>query len=368
MPETITTADPDRDRGLYQKFAVSRTSPEAEARHQGCEYFVLDITHDRHASAALAAYADSCRAEFPTLAADLNAKSGRPDAEPARTSEEAERWQVSMALDASRALGHPDADIPEDLSGWWASLICEIGDLLRANAARTNPTEEQVRHIWHEVLERWGTAPSGRRTMTPATALGITKTVLALLPQRAPGLLRWKFDHGRTAVLDQDSQIVGYLSEPPERCAPSQEEIAKVIEAHQDAGSDTCSCGFYAMDVREHRAGAIQKLFAAQPTVEEVWREAAATFHSTPAIRDVANERATHERRGWTAEHDTEHGPLHLIELAGDRVNDASVWQKTYPGSDPLTISRYVRSQLVKAASLLVAAIELLDRSEADHG
>lgn len=57
--------------GLYQKFDVSRTDPESEARHQGCRYFVLDVDHDPYAKAALRDYAYSCMAEHPDLADDL---------------------------------------------------------------------------------------------------------------------------------------------------------------------------------------------------------------------------------------------------------------------------------------------------------
>ncbi len=68
----------------------------------------------------------------------------------------------------------------------------------------------------------------------------------------------------------------------------------------------------------------------------------------TRAICDVALERATHAGRGWTPEHDAEHGQGHLLEMARKR---------TYPSATA------GRGDLVKAASLLVAAIELIDRS-----
>ncbi len=62
--------------GLYPKFHVGRTdlSHLPGRKHHGCEYFVLDLTHDKHARAALLAYADSCESEFPILAADLRKK------------------------------------------------------------------------------------------------------------------------------------------------------------------------------------------------------------------------------------------------------------------------------------------------------
>ena len=63
----------DPTRGLYNKFEVRRVdgSSEPGGKHHWCEYFVLDLTHDKHAGAALLAYADSCEAEYPLLARDL---------------------------------------------------------------------------------------------------------------------------------------------------------------------------------------------------------------------------------------------------------------------------------------------------------
>lgn len=64
-----------RDRGLYEKFYVERTDGghKPGEKHEGCNYFVLDLTHDPHAIPALRAYAESCAAEYPLLAADLGA-------------------------------------------------------------------------------------------------------------------------------------------------------------------------------------------------------------------------------------------------------------------------------------------------------
>lgn len=66
----------NKTRGLYGKFFVDRTDGRSALgeKHYGCEYFVLDLTHDKHAMAALRAYADSCEDENPLLAADLRAK------------------------------------------------------------------------------------------------------------------------------------------------------------------------------------------------------------------------------------------------------------------------------------------------------
>ncbi len=63
-------------QGIYQKFEVARVDGRHAPgeKHHGCEHFVLDLTHDEHAIPAIAAYAASCRASFPQLAADLRDK------------------------------------------------------------------------------------------------------------------------------------------------------------------------------------------------------------------------------------------------------------------------------------------------------
>lgn len=73
----------DTTKGLYQKYDVRRTdgSSELGQKHYGCKYFVLDITHDPHALPALKAYADSCRNEYPLLAADLDKIMKKPTIE-----------------------------------------------------------------------------------------------------------------------------------------------------------------------------------------------------------------------------------------------------------------------------------------------
>jgi hypothetical protein len=65
----------DSTRGLYGKYSVKRTDGTSEhgEKHERCKYFVLDLTHDQFAKAALSAYAMACQKEFPTLALDLRA-------------------------------------------------------------------------------------------------------------------------------------------------------------------------------------------------------------------------------------------------------------------------------------------------------
>jgi hypothetical protein len=60
-------------RGLYQKFTVTRTDGRSNPgqKHEHCQYFVLDLTHDPYAVAALHAYVMACRKDRPRLAYDL---------------------------------------------------------------------------------------------------------------------------------------------------------------------------------------------------------------------------------------------------------------------------------------------------------
>ncbi len=63
----------DATRGLYGKFRVERVDGRSAPgeKHDGCDYFVLDLDHDPHSWPALKAYIESCREEFPVLADDL---------------------------------------------------------------------------------------------------------------------------------------------------------------------------------------------------------------------------------------------------------------------------------------------------------
>ena len=63
----------DKTQGLYNKFHISRTDGTSapSQKHDGCDYFVLDLTHDKFAESALRAYAFACQHEYPQLANDL---------------------------------------------------------------------------------------------------------------------------------------------------------------------------------------------------------------------------------------------------------------------------------------------------------
>jgi hypothetical protein len=68
----------DQTRGLYQKFKIERTDGKSAPgeKHDGCEYFVLDMDHDKHARAAIEGYVGSLEnaGDYPLLAADLRSR------------------------------------------------------------------------------------------------------------------------------------------------------------------------------------------------------------------------------------------------------------------------------------------------------
>jgi len=80
LPEREGTNLPKRDetksteqQGLFSKFIVSRTDGKDRVgcKHYGCDYFVLDVTHDQYAKSALSAYAASCASTHPKLSEDM---------------------------------------------------------------------------------------------------------------------------------------------------------------------------------------------------------------------------------------------------------------------------------------------------------
>lgn len=67
----------DKNKGLYRKYSVERTDGKDDKpgdKHFSCCLFVLDLTHDEHAIPAIQAYIESCKSEYPQLAADLRDK------------------------------------------------------------------------------------------------------------------------------------------------------------------------------------------------------------------------------------------------------------------------------------------------------
>jgi hypothetical protein len=63
----------NEEQGLYNKFEVYRRdgSDEPGGKHDGCDYFVLDLSHDPFAAETITYYARACKDTHPLLAKDL---------------------------------------------------------------------------------------------------------------------------------------------------------------------------------------------------------------------------------------------------------------------------------------------------------
>lgn len=61
------------EKKLYHKYNVIRADGRdlPGEKHHGCKYFVLDVSHDKHALVAVRAYADSIAMGNPIFAAIL---------------------------------------------------------------------------------------------------------------------------------------------------------------------------------------------------------------------------------------------------------------------------------------------------------
>lgn len=85
-PDPLPERDHDKpaeQQGLFRKFDVRRTDGSDATpmgKHYGCEYFVLDVNHDKNAPAALAAYADAVEATHAELARDMRERYELPHA------------------------------------------------------------------------------------------------------------------------------------------------------------------------------------------------------------------------------------------------------------------------------------------------
>lgn len=99
------TSKPAEQQGLFAKFNVIRNdgSDQPGGKHHGCDYFVLDVTHDQYAKDALSAYAAACKSTHPDLSADMLNRYGLPvmpeQAEPVPMIEEKVTGQVYGIID-----------------------------------------------------------------------------------------------------------------------------------------------------------------------------------------------------------------------------------------------------------------------------
>ncbi len=110
---------PIKERGLFARYAIRRLdgSTNKGGKHNKCDYFVLDITHDPHAVPAIFSYARSAEADgYKQLAADLYGKI-QPFIQKLNEQAEAEAHEsilIDMATDVAADM--TDAELSEMVS------------------------------------------------------------------------------------------------------------------------------------------------------------------------------------------------------------------------------------------------------------
>lgn len=144
-----------KSAGLYHKFNVTRTdgTDQPGGKHEGCEYFVLDLTHDPFALPALKAYAEACRDEYPILAADLQNKIQQIEAH--RRHEATEELYIEIIDDLTAALnqylkaGHKEARKQASIRA--KATIANVRKSMKAtepvNTAAPEPPSPVVKYI-----------------------------------------------------------------------------------------------------------------------------------------------------------------------------------------------------------------------------
>lgn len=160
----------DAQKGLYRKYEVRRTngSSEAGGKHEHCRYFVLDLDHDAHAAPALRAYADSCEAGFPALAADLRKLAPATPAAPPQAKYEPytglhQPTCPYFSHEAAKGNGFADCDCAEDYVPPAAqALVCVCGHLKSDH--RSGDADCREREKWCECtfFEGAAQAPAAR--------------------------------------------------------------------------------------------------------------------------------------------------------------------------------------------------------------
>jgi hypothetical protein len=105
---------------LYDKYEIRRKDGQhyLGGKHRGCQYFVIDLTHDEFAIPAIRAYANACVEKQPGLSADLKSWLTKKAAETVKVdSEEIEKIKMDFGdnntcIDCGQTI--PEDDIEAD--------------------------------------------------------------------------------------------------------------------------------------------------------------------------------------------------------------------------------------------------------------
>lgn len=180
FPERDATKT-NAEQGLYRKFEVRRVdgSDALGGKHHGCEYFVLDMTHDHHAPAALRAYAQSCASTHPHLSADLMVRFGGERQGTLSDTFQGDDAQLVSSIEALLALDAEGALAPHGIGGHARILLSAAAVRLAASAPTLGEKAEAMRDAAMRTVQAMGYEYTGggrwKPSMTaPAVAQPLT--------------------------------------------------------------------------------------------------------------------------------------------------------------------------------------------------
>ncbi len=179
--EQAQQAEPvnQQQAGVYHKFNVSRTDGRDQlgGDRYGAEYFVLDVTHDKFAKPALAAYAAACRNDYPALADDMvrRYRINQLPAEPVATDPAVAAIQFALEPDSDgllflRLWNEGEFDLlRENWPEAPEAIYMGADPLLEVSAQRPAVASDEIAHemeanAWRAALRGLCT---GRELMTP---------------------------------------------------------------------------------------------------------------------------------------------------------------------------------------------------------
>ncbi|WP_256704453.1 hypothetical protein [Burkholderia pseudomallei] len=233
--DALTERDYDlheHEQGLYRKFDVRRVdgSSEPGGKHHDCEYFVLDMTHDQHARAALRAYADACASTHPELSADLIARYAlapieQPAAAPIDDARECLMDVVSHHHDFVTACksikGELHACGAHDSAAYWQKQI-DVLDRMKAQAERALAT-----------------------SANETGAEGAQKEAVMLLLQARDELclIEWEGEDPPERIHTLFDKIEAFVTRSPAMAAEALAEEHSTIECQAHSGPDCTECG-----------------------------------------------------------------------------------------------------------------------------
>lgn len=207
------------NRGLENKYIVKRTdgADQLGGKHEGCDLFVLDLTHDPHAKTGILHYATAIRVNRPILYMQLMSKIGVPFEEPRHENDG--RYCISFSDNAAWDEGWYDT---EELA---IRAIANIGSAPDATGMYILHGEswfpctvghgekivESMTDEWFETVESW-VEPFIHQQITKdeisALHVELDQAITAILRKRLKPIITWEIASTKFITFDDAIQVV----------------------------------------------------------------------------------------------------------------------------------------------------------------